>query len=143
MDDLVTINRPIQEVYAYVTDHANDKYWKPFVTESRKISAGPIGVSTRFEIVTVAWGYRRAGEVEVLEYEPYNLYAYRSNDELFSFVARLAFSTTSSGTLIQGYVKFHAQGLWKLLVPIPLLFFQSQTRQTFNRLKQVMERTGT
>ncbi len=53
-DDLVMINRPIQEVFAFVTDHANDKYWKPLVTESKKISTEPIGVGTRFEIVTVA-----------------------------------------------------------------------------------------
>ena len=64
MDDIITIYRPIQEVFAYVTDHANDKYWKPFATESRQVSAGPIGLGTRFEIVTTAWNYRRAGEAE-------------------------------------------------------------------------------
>jgi len=139
MDDLVVINLPLQEVFAYVTDHANDKYWKPFITESRKISTGIIGVGTRFEIVTVAWGYRRAGEVEVLEYEPYNSYTYRGNDELFPFVATLAFSTTPSGTHIQGYVEFHAQGLWKVFTPLLLIFFRSQSKQTFAHLKQVLE----
>ncbi len=139
MDDLVIINRPIQEVFVYVTNHANDKYWKPFVTESRQISAGAIGVGTRFEIVTVAWGYHRAGEVEVLVYEPYSSYVYRSNDNLLPFVAQLSFSSTSSGTHIQGRVKFHAQGLWKLFTPFLSIFFRSQSKQTFARLKQIME----
>jgi len=139
MDDLVVINRPIQEVFAFVTDHANDKLWKPFVTESRKISTGSIGVGTRFEIVTVAWGYRRSGEVEILEYEPYSLFTYRGNDKVFPFIGQLWFSTAPSGTHIRGHVEFQAQGLWKLLSPLPLMFFRSQSRQTFARLKKVLE----
>jgi len=142
MDNLVVISRPIQEVFAFVTDHANDKYWKPFVTESRQITTGSIGLGTRFEIVTIAGNYRRAGEVEVLEYKPYHLYVYRGNDKLFPFVAQLSFASVPSGTTIRGHVKFHAQGLWKLLAPFPLMFFRSQTKTTFTRLKQVLEIAG-
>jgi len=143
MDDLVIINRPIQDVFAFITDHANDKYWKPFVTESRKVSAGPIGVGTRFEIVTVAWGYRRSGEVEILEYEPERMFKYRGHDRHFPFIGQIMFSKVSSGTHIHGHVKFEAQGFWKLLAPLPLMFFRSQTKRTFTHLKQVLERTGT
>jgi len=141
MDDLVVINRPIQEVFAFVTDHANDKLWKPFVTESRKISAGPIGVGTRFEIVTVAWGYRRSGEVEILEYEPDHMFTYRGHDRHFPFIGQLIFSKVPSGTHIHGNVEFQARGVWKLLSPLPLMFFRSQTKSTFARLKQVIENT--
>ncbi|HXD10862.1 MAG TPA: hypothetical protein VN653_12430 [Anaerolineales bacterium] len=46
MDDLILINRPLPEVFAFVTNHSNDKYWKRFVAESRKITASPIGMGT-------------------------------------------------------------------------------------------------
>jgi hypothetical protein len=39
-------------------------------------------------------------------------------------------------------VEFQARGFWKLLSPLPLLFFRSQTKRTFLRLKQVMEETA-
>ena len=139
MDDLVIIDRPIQEVFAFVTDHSNDKLWKPFVTESRQISTGPIGVGTRFEIVTVAWGYRRTGTVEILEYELDRRFVYRGNDRAFSFVGQLWFSEVQSGTHLQGHVAFQAQGLWKVLALIPVLFFRLQSKSTFAHLKQVME----
>jgi hypothetical protein len=139
MDDLVTINRPIQEVFAFVTDHGNDQHWKPFVTESRQISPGPISKGTRFEIVTVTRNYRRAGKVEILEYEPYNKYVYRGNDTLFPFVAQLSFVSIASGTAIRGHIEFQAQGFWKVFTPFILIFFQSQSKSTFHRLKQVME----
>jgi hypothetical protein len=141
MDDLIIINRPVNEVFAFVSDHSNDKLWKPFVTESRQISMGPIGVGTRFEIVTVAGKYRRAGEVEVLEIEPPHWYVYRANDQVFPFVGRLTFSAVTSGTRIRGQVEFQAQGIWKLLSPLPRLFFRSQTKRTFLRLKKVIEDT--
>ena len=142
MDDVILINRPIQEVFAFVTDHANDKYWKPFVTESRQISAGAIGVGTRFEIVAVAGSYRRAGEVEVLEYEPHRFYVYRANDKIYPFIAQLSFSETASGTQIRGHVEFQAKGLWKVFTPFFLMFIRGQSKQTFARLKQVIESSG-
>ena len=144
MDDLITIDRPIQEVFAYITDHANDKYWKPFVTESRQISPGPIGVGTRFEIVTVAWSYHHAGEVEVLEYEPHSYYVYRAHDKIFSFIARLWFSESpsASGTHMRGQVEFQAKGVGKALAPLFRMFMGSQSKQTFARLKQVIESSG-
>jgi hypothetical protein len=139
MDDLIVINRSIQEVFAYVTNHANDKFWKPFVTESRQVSTGAIGVGTLFEIVTTTWKQRSTGQVEILEYKPYSWYVYKSNSQPFHFVAQLLFSPTPSGTQLQGQVTFHAKGLWKLFTPFLAIFFHSQTKQTFTRLKQVME----
>ena len=142
MDDLIIINRPIQEVFAYVSDHANDKYWKPYVTESRQVTAGRIGIGTRFEIVAVAWNYRRASEVEVLEYEPYSYYVYRAHDKIYPFIARLWFSESPSGTQMRGQVEFQTRGLWKALTPLFLLFIRGQSKQTFARLKQVIESSG-
>jgi len=139
MDDLVTIARPLREVFDYLVDHSNDKYWKPFVTESHKITPDPIGVGTRFRITTTAWGYRRSGEVEIIEYNPYHSFAYRVNDRIFPFIGRLRFSEVPSGTHIDGNVVFEVRGIWKLLSLLPLLFFRSQTKRTFAHLKQVLE----
>jgi len=141
MDGLVIINRLIQEVFAFVTDHANDKLWKPFVTESRKVSTGPVGVGTRFEIVTVAGGYRHTGEVEILEYEPFSSFVYKGHDNIFPFVGQLWFSIVPPRTAIHGHVEFHARRLWKLLTPLPLMFFHSQTKRTFAHLKLILEST--
>jgi hypothetical protein len=142
MDDLISIDRPIQEVFAYVADHANDKYWKPFVTESRQVTAGQIGVGTRFEIVTVSWNYRHAGEVEILEYQPHSYYVYQAHDKIFSFIARLWFSESASGTEMRGQVEFQAKGAWKALTPLLRMFIRGQSKQTFARLKRVIESSG-
>jgi len=142
MDDLVVINRPVQDVFAFVTDHSNDKYWKPFVTESIRITPDPLAVGTRFKITTTAWRYRRSGEVEILDYKPYHSFTYRGNDRLFPFVGQLFFSETPEGTALHGQVEFQAQGIWKLFSLFLLLFFRSQSKRTFTHLKYVMEGQG-
>jgi len=142
MARLITINRPLQEVFGYLTDHSNDKYWKPFVTESIKLTPDPIGIGTRFKITTTAWGYRRSGEVEILEYEPFHSFAYRVSDPIYPFTARITFSETPIGTQFSGQVEFHTKGFWKLLVPLFLMFIRIQEKQTFNQLKQILEHTG-
>jgi len=139
MDDLIVINRPLQEVFDYLIDHSNDKYWKPFVTESRKVTADPIDVGTRFEIIITTWGYRRSGEVEIVECEPYRSFAYKAHDPIYPFVARNMFSETPAGTQIRGQVEFQATGFWKLFTPLFLLFIRIQLKQTFNRLRQILE----
>ena len=141
MDDLITINRPLKEVFDYLVDHSKDKYWKPFVTESIKITSEPIGVGARFKITTTVWGYRHSGEVEIVEYDPSHAFAYRAHDPILSFVARHILSETPSGTQIRGQVEFHANGLWKLFVPLFSIFIRSQSKQTFNHLKKIMEQT--
>jgi len=140
MDDLVTINRPIQDVFNFVADHSNDRLWKPFVTTSKQISAGPVGVGAQFEIGMIVGSRYRASIVEIVEYEPYKWYVYKSGAQpLFTFIAHLAFASVASGTAVRGHVEFQARGLWRWVVPFIRVFFKSQEKRTFYQLKKVME----
>ena len=48
----VTINRPIQEVFAFVTDIENCPKWFPHIIEAGRTSSGPIGIGTNeYEII--------------------------------------------------------------------------------------------
>jgi uncharacterized membrane protein len=45
-----TIDRPVEDVFAYVADVANDPAWHTDVVEGRKVSDGPIGTGSRLQI---------------------------------------------------------------------------------------------
>src|SRR5215208_1276216 len=49
VDQSVVIERPLEEVFAFLADPENDAQWTPMVTETRKTSEGPLGVGTRYE----------------------------------------------------------------------------------------------
>lgn len=145
MNDLVTINRPVKDVFEFVTNQANSKLWKPFVTESRQISAGQIGVGTQFVEGVDVWNRHLAGIVEILEYQPHHWCVYKTREEPypFSFTAQISFEAAASGTIIRGHVEFQGHGaLWNWLTPLVRLFFKSQERKSFHHLKRVMENSS-
>ena len=139
MNDLVTINRSTQDVFEFVANHANDKLWKPFVTVSRQVSTGAIGIGTQFEVGMMVLKHSFTSNVEIVEYEPYRWYVYKSHAQPFPFVAQLSFESITSGTAIRGHVEFQTHGLWKGFAPIIQAFFKSQEKHTFAQLKKIME----
>ena len=75
MDDLIVINRPIREEFEFTTNQATAKLWKLFVTESRQITNGEIGVGTQFIEGIDVFNRHLSGIVEILEYQPYHWFA--------------------------------------------------------------------
>ena len=47
MDGAIVIARPVEDVYRFVTDTANDQRWQPSVRKSHGSPAGPWGVGTK------------------------------------------------------------------------------------------------
>jgi dehydrogenase/reductase SDR family member 12 len=48
--ETIEVARPIDEVFAYVSDFGNAAQWDSGVAESRKAGAGPVGVGTTFKL---------------------------------------------------------------------------------------------
>ena len=74
----VTINRPIQEVWAYLDDHRNDLKWRrPSLLSLEAVGTGAVGPGTRYEGV-VAMGPMKFPYVsELTAYEPPNRVAWK------------------------------------------------------------------
>ena len=52
----IVINRPLEEVFAYLSDLENNMNWRAGMIEAKKTSAGPIGVGTTYRLVSSAGG---------------------------------------------------------------------------------------
>src|SRR5215813_1442053 len=75
----ILIERPVEDVFAYVTDVTNDPAWHTDVLEARKLTEGPPGVGTvwhaRFK---PAMGISE-GEMEVVTFDPNRLHVMRGS----------------------------------------------------------------
>ncbi|MGD8490264.1 MAG: SRPBCC family protein [Anaerolineae bacterium] len=62
----IVIDRPVEEVFAFVADFENVPKWNYYVLEVNKTSAGPLGVGTTYHQT------RKTDEQDfgVIEYEP-------------------------------------------------------------------------
>ncbi len=62
------IDRPIDEVFAFLADGTNDPKFSPRVQEIRKTTDGPIGVGTVFESTVKDAGMKSSRKFELTEF---------------------------------------------------------------------------
>src|SRR5215207_4531137 len=74
----VVIERPPEEVFAYVSDLRNVPEWGALSGEMRKETEGPPEVGARYTADLTFLGRRLAISYEVSAYEPPRLFAFRS-----------------------------------------------------------------
>ena len=66
----VTIDRPIDEVFAFVTDPNNDSLWQAWTLETEQTSEGPVDVGTTLRSTAKMLGRRIEVIMEVTENDP-------------------------------------------------------------------------
>jgi hypothetical protein len=54
----IVIARPVEEVFALLADARNEPLYNPRILKAEKVSAGPIGLGTRFEQIPDLWAAR-------------------------------------------------------------------------------------
>jgi uncharacterized protein YndB with AHSA1/START domain len=64
------IDRPIEEVFAFLAAGRNDPRFSPRVLEMRKATDGPVGVGTIFESKVKDAGVTTSRRFELTEFEP-------------------------------------------------------------------------
>jgi hypothetical protein len=65
----VTIDRSIEEVFAYLADGENDREFSPRVLEIAKTTGGPIGVGTVYASTVKDGGIKTKREFELTDFE--------------------------------------------------------------------------
>jgi uncharacterized protein YndB with AHSA1/START domain len=64
-----TINRPIDEVFAFLADGTNDTKFSPRVQEIKKTTDGPVGAGTVFASTVKDAGMKSSREFRLTEFE--------------------------------------------------------------------------
>ena len=64
-----TINRPIDQVFAFLADGTNDTKFSPRVQEIKKLTDGPPGVGTVYSSTVKDAGMKTSREFELTEFE--------------------------------------------------------------------------
>lgn len=74
----VSIFRPIQQVFDFISDTENDFQWQYGTLESARVSAGDVGVGAFFRSIGHVMGRRLLGTFQVTEYEANRRYGFKS-----------------------------------------------------------------
>ena len=106
----VTINAPVEKVFAYVTDPTNELEFVPGIIDVRNVKGEGVGQ-------TANWTYKMlgiplSGKSEVLEYKPNERYVTKSSGGVVS-TWTWTFKSEAGGTQVNVVVDY--------TIPIPVL----------------------
>lgn len=140
VEQSVTINRPIEEVFGYLSDIERQPEWVNSMSESHKTSSGPTEVGTTYHQVGKTLGRRMDLECEVTGYEPPTLYAFRARTGPANLVMQVALTAEGPQTTrLTQTVEGESGGMFKLADPILVPVLKKQFASDLETLKAMLE----
>jgi uncharacterized membrane protein len=135
----IVVNRPIEEVFAFVSNPENVPKWSSLSREVKITSAGPIGVGTTYRSVVAFLGRRIEGETEITEYQPNRSLAEKSKSGPFPVENRTTFERVDGGTRVNFTAVAEPGGFFKLAEPLLVGMIKRQFEADFANVKDLLE----
>lgn len=135
----VLINRPPEDVFAFVLDPSNDPLWQTSVVESRQVTDGPVGVGTRFTEVRHFLGRRMETTVEVTEHEDDRRSAVKFVSGPIPGSGSYSIKPADGGTRFTWTVQADPSGFFKLAEPVLARMMRRELSTNCENLKDVLE----
>jgi uncharacterized membrane protein len=143
IEQRVVIDRPIEEVFSFMTDFANITRWETGILEAGQVTPGPLGLGARGHDVRKFMGKRAETVYEVTEYAPPGRFAVRSLSGPTPVEASYAFESAEGGTRVLSVADLGIGGLMKIASPLLGRMINRQHAQDLRKLKAVLEDRAT
>ena len=138
IESTIVINRPVEEVFAVVSNLENNLKWDSGFLEVKRTSQLPIGVGTTWQAVRKGLGQRIETEVEVTEYEPNQKCTHKGKSP-FPVQVQWLLDSVEGGTRINGRIEAEPGGFFKLAEPLVAGMGKRQIEADLATLKDLME----
>ena len=118
----IVINRPIEEVFAFLADGENDPKFSPRVLEIAKTTDGPPGVGTTYASTVKDAGMKTKREFKLTEFEPPTRIRWAEQSKNLVTVREGGYdlSRSGEGTQVTIFNVLEGHGFGKLLAPLAL-----------------------
>ena len=138
-EKIITINRPIEEVFAYVSDLQNGPQWQNALVEARRMSEGPLGIGTQYTGVRKFMGRRMESVIQYTTYEPNKKVAFKSISGSSPFEQSFLFESTAEGTKLTSILELQTGGIMGLADPLIAASVKRENEANFGDLKDLLE----
>jgi carbon monoxide dehydrogenase subunit G len=134
------IDKPVKDVFAFVTNPNNMPKWNSAVVSMQQITPDPVSMGTKFKSVGEMMGRRIEGEMQVVAFEPDSKYGFQMNAGPVQVNVLLNFKTVGTGTKLSLNAQGNPGGLFKLAEPVMAGRVKSLMEENLARLKSVLEK---
>jgi uncharacterized membrane protein len=136
----VVIHRPVDEVFAFVTDVRNFPLWfGGIIQQSNPEAAGPIGAGTKFTQTNSFLGRTFETHFTVTHYAPDKLFCVSTNWGPIPFAGCFHFEQADGSTLLTDQHGMEAGGFFALVGSLLVGRLKQQAETNLASLKSLME----
>lgn len=135
----VTINRPVETVFAFANDPATFPQWQPAVVESRQTSPGPLGVGSTGMNARKVMGQRVESTFEVTSYTQNQSFGVKSTSGPVAYEITSIFQSVDGGTRLSLHFQGEPQGLFKAAERMLAPTIKKDFEEDYQRLKALLE----
>lgn len=135
----VVINRPPEEVFAYISNFENNPRWQGGMKEARFTSQGPLGVGSTYAQIATFLGRRVESSFEVIDYQSNRLVKATSTSGSFPITFTRIVEPVDDGTQVSAIVEGDATGFFKLAQSLLARMVQRSVDADYASLKEILE----
>jgi quercetin dioxygenase-like cupin family protein len=135
----VEIERPPEEVFAFVADLRNDSRWNSAIDEVRQTSEGPLDVGTTFRTAAHFLGRRFETPEKVTEYEPDRKLSTEVSSGPLRFTGSRIVEGVAGGTRLTLTAEGRSGGFFGIAEPIFARLAARRLETELSKLKDLLE----
>jgi uncharacterized membrane protein len=132
----VTVERPVEEVFAFLADAENDPRWRSGVLDIERVAGDGVGARYR-QGVKGPMGRRVSGDFEITEYAPPRAIGFRATAGPVRPEGRYELEPAAGGTRVRFSLSCKPRGLARLITPMVARTMRSEV-QALDRLPAAM-----
>lgn len=135
------IDRPPEDVFAFVADPANNPSWRSYVESSGWLDDGPMRVGRRGYQTSRILGRRMTVEAEIVEWDPPRHVTWEAVQGGATVRSWVTVRPERGGSFVTGGAEGELNGwLGRLLTPFAARMMVGQARTSLVKLKAALER---
>ena len=135
----LVINKPIEEVFGFLSNLENDIKWRSEWVETRNTSGGALGVGATFCLTGEFHGRRVPTNYEVIEYEPNRSAAWKAVSGPLPLTFQRTFERVEGGTHFTIRYDAEVRGFFKVVMSLLARPVKRQHQGDLRKVKELME----
>jgi uncharacterized protein YndB with AHSA1/START domain len=137
-EETIVIDRPVAEVFAFVTDQRNTPQWQAGLLEVNRLTDGPPSVGTRHALVRNFLGRRMEATNEYTAFETDRLVTFKTISGP-PLEASYLFEPAGDGTRLTSRVRLDGSRFLGLIQPVIQAGLRREMKAAFPALKSLLE----
>jgi len=133
------INRPLQEVFDFMTNPANFAQWQSGTKSAKWASEGPVDVGSIFNSTGQMMGREMKMDLEITQWVPPNVWGIKGQSGPMKFDAVSKFESKAGGTQVTQTFEGEVGGLFSIAEGLAIKQLQKQVESDGIALKKLLE----